>query len=195
MKSNPERMTASERADLARVVRMRSKIAREDLQAAAAKQLAVAEAQLSRVYDAREKYWADLTKVAQEKLQQLDDELARRCHELGIPPQFRPKLEASWYGRGENANKYRRAELRLVAKARIDAALRIAESKLVRHETELLEQIVRHALTTDAAKTFLDAMPTAEALLPTIDVSDLEKAKALPEINDSGWFHAAEYSR
>ena len=41
-----------------------------------------------------------------------------RCEELGIPKRFRPSIQAVWSGRGENAVKSRRDELRRVAQTK-----------------------------------------------------------------------------
>lgn len=181
---NDGSMTAAERTDLARVVRMRAKIARENIDVAVMRQLAYIEAQLAACYSIRDQHWKEIAEEAARKVHEVDQEIARRCRDLGIPEQFRPSLNVNWYGRGVNADKNRRAELRAAAEARLEAAAAEAKSKLLRSEVDLLERITGHGLTSDAAKDFLTTLPTADALLPKLELAELEKMKALPSADD-----------
>src|SRR5437899_1260361 len=117
-----EQMSKTERDELARLVRRREKLAKADADRVAATRLADFEHQLAKVYyPAEDEVWRQLHADAAAAVAAADAQLAERCRELAIPEGFRPKMHASWYGRGEDAAGSRRAELRAAAKARIQA--------------------------------------------------------------------------
>jgi hypothetical protein len=70
-----------------------------------------------------------------------------------------------WYERGENASARRRAELRTVAKTRIDAMAKAAKVEVERQSIGVQSRLVASGLSSDEARTFLATMPTAEALV------------------------------
>lgn len=179
-----ERMTTGERAELAKLARLRARVARNDVDARIAVCLANFEAQIAAVYSKYDEHWAELTTEAEAIVKRVDAELAKRCRELGIPERFRPEFDLSWYRRGENATKDRRAELRLVAKSRLDAQARHAKVEIDRVEADIIGKIVEESLTSASAKALLQNMPTAERLMPELSLDDVEARLGPPASDD-----------
>lgn len=179
-----ERMTRTERAELAKVARLRAKVAKSDVDARIAVCLANFEAQLAAVYGEYDKHWSELTMEAEAAVKRFDDELAERCRELGIPERFRPRLELGWYKRGENGSKDRRIELRLVAETRLDAQARRAKVEIERAEADVIGKIVRESLTSTTAKGLLESMPSVTHLMPELSLGDVEARLGPPTSED-----------
>jgi hypothetical protein len=76
--------------------------------------------------------WKAATLAAQAAVAAAQAEIAARCAELGIPPEFAPGISFGWHGRGENAVAGRRAELRRMAKSRVEAIELEAVTKIER---------------------------------------------------------------
>src|SRR5215472_1844711 len=102
-------------------------------------------------------------------------QIAERCRELGIPDRFAPGLHLSWYDRGENAVGKRRTELRFVARSRIAEIEKTARSTIERTSLEVQTEILRTALGSDAAVTFLERMPSVEQLMPPFANAAIEQ--------------------
>jgi hypothetical protein len=169
------RMNSAERSELAKLVRLRSRVARNEVMASIVMRLAQFEAQVATKYDKYDEHWAELTREADEKIKQLDGELAKRCEALGIPARFRPELDVCWYSRGENAAKERRAELRRVAESRLEAQALRAKADIDRREVDLITQIVQEGLDSEHAKAFLETMPTVSELMPELMLNTVEE--------------------
>ena len=169
-------MTRTERDELGRLVRRRERFMKSQAKERSAHLLADFEQKLGALYEwDQDETWAALTRQAKDVAEAADVGLARRCEELGIPRQFRPKLSLSWYGRGENASKERRSELRKMAQTRIVAVERSAMSRIERWSLETQERLVAPALTSAAAQQFLGELPAVESLMPTFDESAVRK--------------------
>jgi len=166
-------MTSSERAELSKVVRLRAKVAKDEIGQREARLVADFEAKLAAKYDAQDEAWAELTKEAERHIAAVDAEIAKRCRDLGVPDAFRPSIAVSWYGRGANAQKERRAELRQVARTEIEARGKKAKVEIDRHAVDLLTQLAAGALGTDDAKQFLASMPKLEALMPPLELDEV----------------------
>jgi hypothetical protein len=167
-------MSKSERDDLARVVRLRAQVAREKVAQRELELLAGVEEQLAAGYQDDHELWADITKAAQNAVNEADAQIAEICRENGISEEFRPRLHLDWHRRGENASKERRAELRKVAQARIAAAGKAAKVALKGKEADLLTANIAGGLASDEARALLESMPTVEQLMPPIAVQELE---------------------
>jgi DNA primase len=177
MSNNSEyiRMSANERTELAKLLRARGRVVRNQIDAQKAVQLAKVEQQLAAKSDKYDDAWKELAVEVDEKIKQLDKQIVASCHDRGIPQQFRPQACLSWYGRGENASKERRAELRRMAQTTIEARAKTAKVQVDQKEAEVLGQIVLAGLTSEEAKRFITTMPTIEALMPQIELSELER--------------------
>ncbi len=167
-------MSRSERADLARLVRARARVAKAGVAQREAELLADVEAQLSAVYRFDDDAWADIAKAAQAAVAEADQQIADLCRQRGIPERFRPGLSIGWYGRGENAVAARRTELRKLAQARIAAAGKRARAQIEARAVDVEGEIVAAGLTTTAARAFLASIPQPAELMPTLAVGDLE---------------------
>jgi hypothetical protein len=176
-----DRMTSAERSDLAKVVRIRAKVVRRDIDQQEAQQLAEMEQQLAATYAFDHDAWAKLTKHAQDGVRKADAEIAELCRKMGIPEAFRPQLSLRWYDRGENAIKDRRAELRKVAERTLAARAETAKVKVDRAEADLLTQITIRGLRSAEAKAFLESLPTIDQLMPKLPISEIEKRLPLPK--------------
>jgi hypothetical protein len=170
--------SAAERAILEKTINARFQVAADDIKALAADQMARAEAELSQEFDAQDDLWKDLTAMASQAAKQADAELARRCEAAGIRPNFRPSIQANFYDRGENASSWRRAELRKLAHARVEANMKKALAELRRRRAAALETLVLGGLDSDEARAFLASMPTAADLLPAQSLVQMDVLSA-----------------
>jgi hypothetical protein len=118
--------------------------------------------------------WEEATKAAGAAVARAREAIAQECERLGIPKQFAPSIDCHWYGRGRNAAKNERAEMRRVAQREVDAIEKAARTAIERQSVDTQEKIMVGALTTDAARAFLEAMPTAESLMPSLTLEHVE---------------------
>lgn len=166
-----EKMTKGERAELGQLIRKRERVMKADAAQRGAEMLAEFDQKSAAIYsfddDAN---WAKAEAEARTVVQEANKLIQQRAKELGIPEQFSPGLYFSWQGRGENASKARRAELRRVAVSRIDALLLEAKTKIERMALAALTEVVANGLESAAAKDFLEKMPALTALMPSLDV-------------------------
>jgi hypothetical protein len=166
-------MTQRDRDRLAGLARKRAKVSKQMVAERQKVLLADVEDQLAAEYQFNEEVWADITREAQAEVAKADAKIAEICRSWGVPEGFRPGLNLMWYSRGENAAAGRRAELRKLAQARIDAAGQTAkvtiDVKLLEIETEL----VRDGLDSAQAHRFLTSMPSVEELMPRVEIGEL----------------------
>lgn len=172
-------MLKAERLELAKVVRMQAKVAKADLDKRAARLLADVESQLAAKYPSDHPAWAEITGEAKAHVDKVDQEIAKRCGELGIHESFRPRIEISWHYRGETAWTDRRTELRKVATTEIAARAKAAKAELESRVTAQLTLLIAGGLETDDAKAFLEAIPSAEQLLPDVGLGEVEAISPL----------------
>jgi hypothetical protein len=176
MSNEMERMTKAERLELGKLIRLRANVAKADVAQMEARHLADIEAQLAAEYSANHSAWAEITASAKQAVAKADAEIAERCRELGIPEKLRPSLHLGWGGRGENADRDRRAELRKAAQTELAARGQAAKVEIDRRAAHLLTQLAGGALGSSEAKAFLEAMPSIDELLPQIPLPELEES-------------------
>lgn len=167
-------MTRKEREDLGRVARMRAKVAKDGVVQREAELLADVEAQLAAIYKAGDPAWKEIIAQAKQAVAAADAEIAEICRQRGIPEEFRPRLIADWYGRGENAAASRRGELRKVAQTRIAAAGRAAKTAIEAKTAEVLTELIAGGLESPEARAFLESIPTPQQLMPPVTIAELE---------------------
>jgi hypothetical protein len=167
-------ISKTDRNELASIVRLRMRVAKAAVAQREAELLAKVEEELSAIYKADSAAWAAITKEADRLVREADAEIARICREQGIPEEFRPGLGLGWYGRGVNAEASRRAELRALAKARIDAAGKAAKTAIEARSAEVLTELIAGGLESEAARAFIASIPTVEQLMPPLAVAELE---------------------
>ena len=167
-------MTKHEREDLQRLVRQREKVLKSAAKQRSAELIADFENQMGQEFSFdQDEVWERATKIAQAALAKANEQIAARCHEIGIPKRFAPGLDLSWYGRDENATKQRRDELRKMAETRIEAIERKAVTEIELSCLAAQEQIALSGLTTEAARQFVEALPKIEALMPPLTFADV----------------------
>ncbi len=169
-------MTGAERAELGKLLRLRGTVAKADLKARGAEQAAIVEQQLSARFSAEDVKFADVTALGKQACKKVDAEVAARCEALGIPASFRPSASFAWSYRGENAIRERRTELRMVARAEIEAGVKRGSVEIDRAVAALQTRLIDGALSSADARLFLDALPTVESLLPAPSVAAIESA-------------------
>lgn len=181
-------ISKAERAELASVIKRNEKVAKAAVETREAELAADVEAQLSAIYDLNDDAWAEVTAEADRLVRQADAEIARICRERGVRSEFRPGLKLFWHGRGVNADKERRGELRKLAYARIEAAGRRARTQIEVKATELLTKLAATGLDSEQGRAFLAQIPTVGELMPPITTTELKALEAQlgpPQPDDS----------
>jgi hypothetical protein len=171
-------MTVNERGELAKLLRLRAKVAKDNLRARGAEQTALVERQLCARYSAGAVAWRDVAAAADVAVKAADAQIAERCRALGIPAEFRPGLSIGWYSRGENGEAKRRTELRMLARAEIEARVKRAHVEVDRATSALTTQLIAGAIVSADGRAFLDALPTIDQLLPAPSVAEIERISA-----------------
>jgi hypothetical protein len=168
-------MTKGERDQLLQLVKKRERVMRVKAQERSAALIAEFDAQSAKIHHWDEDaVWKRVHDEAEKAIEAAQIAIAARCQEMGIPAEFAPGLNLYWHGRGHNAVSDRRAELRRAAKSRIEAIEKEALSKIEGMSLEAQTQIIAHGLESDAAKAFLESMPHIEALMPSLQVAEIQ---------------------
>lgn len=177
MSANDTRMTKGERADLLSLVRKRERVMKSMAAERSAQMLAEFEAQAAAAYSFNDDaVWAAAQREAAEAVRQAAEMVVKRCEALGIPKEFAPTLNLSWYGRGENAFVQRMAELRRAAKKRIEAMEAQAVASIERLALEAQTTLLAHGIDTDAAHAFLaKTQEDMATFMPSLAIADVEQ--------------------
>jgi hypothetical protein len=165
-------MIKSEREDLQRLVRRREKVEISAAKQRSADLLADFESQMASEFRFNaDVVWAEAAREAQHEIDKAQKRIAERCRELGIPEQFAPGLNLRWHHRSyDNSVKQRRDELRRVAQAQVEALERQA---VVRIQQASVEAQTDLALAGEAARNFIERLPTVESLMPALSYNEL----------------------
>ena len=162
--------------DLAKLARRQEQVAKTQARQRAAELRADFEAQLATIYEANDERWRHVTERAEAVTAAANAELARICADEGVRPEFAPRFTLGWYGRGQNMDKERRAELRRVADTRIEALEQAARAEIERRSVEFQARLLGGVLETDPGRALLEAMPKPAELMPQLDAAELERA-------------------
>lgn len=175
-------MTKGEREDLQRLIRQREKVQKSAAKLRSNELLADFENQMAAVYKFDDdEVWAAATKAAEAEVAKAQELVAARCAELGIPKDFAPGLALGWRHRGyNNAVKERRDELRKAARARITALEQKAIVAIEMASVTAATEIAVAGLTSEAARGFVERLPTVEALMPTLSYQELSGEAETP---------------
>ncbi|WP_192246136.1 hypothetical protein [Mesorhizobium silamurunense] len=166
-----DEMTAGDRRMLIGIVKQRERVAKAAAAERSAHLLADFERQLDQEFSFNDNtVWKEATAIAEAAVAEAAAKIKAECQRLGIPPEFAPYMNLSWYSRGENASKERRAELRNVAARTIAAAEKTAKLAIEKQSVETQEKIMSSGISSAAARLFLESMPTVESLMPQITV-------------------------
>lgn len=169
-------LTRAEQTDLQRVIRMRAKVARSEIESQKANVLADLEQQLAAEYPPDDPRWADITKQAEVAVREADSKIAEICEAMGIPKQFRPGMGITWRDRGANGFATRRAELRRAGEARADALAKEIKAAIDRAELDAATAVVRVGLTSETAQQLLDGIPRPADLMQSMALLELESS-------------------
>lgn len=168
-------MTKGERDDLLRLAKKRESVLKKAAEERSAQLLAEFEAQSATIYafddDA---VWRQAVGQAKEAVAAARKDIAERCRQLGIPPEFAPDLHVYWQERGQNAVAQRRAELRAAAKAKIASIEKAALTRIEHMSLEAQTNILASGLDSAAAKDFLASMPDIKSLMPEVSTADIQ---------------------
>jgi hypothetical protein len=169
-------MTRQERTLLSQVAKQRARAAKSSVAHRKAQLLADYEEQSSALYASEDAAWAEVVEEGRRAIAQANRRVQQVCEERNIPAELAPSIGTYWAPRGANADPKRRAELRKLAERQIDAAARQTVAAIDRAEADVQVELLTGALTTDAARAFLDSIPTPEALMPPLRLDELERS-------------------
>lgn len=174
--SEPGRMTKGEREDLLRLVRQRERVCKTAAEQRSATLLADFEQNISAVYkfDDQET-WRKAYEAAHAAFEAANATILEHAKALGIPEEFAPSLHMAWARRGENEMRSRRDELRRVAKAEIAALEKSAKAQIEAHSVTAQTEVIANGLASDAARAFLERLPSVEQIMPSLDFSRIEQ--------------------
>jgi hypothetical protein len=163
-------MTKGEREDLQRLVRQREKVLKSAAKQRSAELLADFENQVGQEYSFdQDEVWERAVKNVEPLVTKAQVQIAARCRELGIPEQFAPSLHLNWHARGyDNSIAKRIAELRGMAKTRVEAIEAKAVTEIELSCLKAQEQIAMAGLTSAGARQFIEQLPSVEALMPAL---------------------------
>jgi hypothetical protein len=168
-------MTRAEREDLQRFVRQREKVLKSAAKQRSAELLADFENQMGQEYSFdQDEIWKQAAEIAEREVAKAQKQVASRCRELGIPERFAPGLKLSWSHRGyDNMLEKRRNELRHMAQTQIAAT---EQRAIVQIEMSCLDAQTALAvigLTSEAARNFVDRLPSIDTLMPRLAFAEL----------------------
>lgn len=169
-------LSRNETHDLSMIIKDRTKVLRAHAEEQAAHCLADFEKKLAAVYSFdQDEVWKAATDEARRVVQESQAKIAQRCEELGIPKSFAPMIGMTWQGRGENALRDRRTELRRVAKSSIEAMTKSAMTKIEKQSLDLRTQVVAMGLLSDDARVFLESLAPVEEAMRSLDFVEIEQ--------------------
>jgi len=172
----PRQLSRSETHDLGMIIRDRGKVLKAHAEAQAAACMADFESKMAAEYTYdQDPVWKKAAAKAQDVVNQAQDEIMKRCEELGIPRVFAPSVGLAWNGRGENALAMRRLELRRVAKSAIDAMVKAAITNVEKQSLNLRTQVVAMGLLSADARLFLESLAPIEESMRSLDFAEIER--------------------
>lgn len=169
-------LSRNETHDLSMIIKDRTKVLKAHAEEQAAACMADFEKQLAAVYSwDQDEVWKQAAEEALKICGDVQDKIAKRCEALGIPKTFAPQIGIAWQGRGENASRERRTELRRVAKTSVDAMLKAAVTKIEHQSLDLRTQVVSMGLLSEDARFFLESLAPVDDAMRALDFHDIEK--------------------
>jgi predicted HicB family RNase H-like nuclease len=168
-------MTRGEREELKKLARERARVAKADAARRTADLKAMFEQQVITLYDYnRDEVWKAAVEEARAAAEAAQEQIAKRCQELGIPAEFAPSVTFEWRGRGRYLVEMEQQDLRRAAYKRIDAMERTAKHEIDRKALEIQTELVAAGMTSGRAVEFLSSMPSVDDLMPEVDISTLD---------------------
>jgi hypothetical protein len=173
------RINKSELEAIGRALRANVKAAKATIIALGPKLKAEFEVQLTVTYPASgDPVWREALSAVYDVYKIQQARVEARCEELRIPEKFRPKLRPPGWSDGWQTScsdfKEMRAEMRRLAGIQIDDMLKSRLAQLELDSANVQFEIASHGCITEAAHAFLKRLPSIEAMVPPIKVSDVE---------------------
>lgn len=172
--TNGKAMTAKEREALGQAVRLKMRVCKAEIDRRCAIQKANMEKELTGQFNAEDEDLAAILAEARAHIDRLQGEIFELCKARGVRRVFAPQLHASFSYRGENAIKDRRAELRKLGEANIDAKRKQAWQAVEAWGAQSQIDLIGDGLTTADARAFLEKLPSVDALLPPVTLADID---------------------
>ena len=169
------KMTSAERNDLRSLIRQRARLMKTELKQRRLELMSDFERQLLAAfsYD-QDETWKAAYSAAEQAVNDAKLIIAERCNAMGIPKEFAPNVSVEWWQRGENRSKERRTELRIAAKARLDVLEASGKTEIERISVNGQTDLIADGLTSEAAQAFLEQMPSAETLMPMLELNQVQ---------------------
>jgi hypothetical protein len=118
--------------------------------------------------------WAEAAKIAKAAVSKTQEQIKARCREIGIPDRFAPSISLEWHHRGYgNSLKERRDELRKMAQTAVEAQEQKAKTQIELSCLEAQEKLALAGLTSDAARGFIEALPSVDDLMPRLSFAEV----------------------
>lgn len=176
----PAPMSAKERSTLIDIVKARARYLKGELDVRGRVVLADAERQLSAEFTAEDAAWTEAVQRAKQAVEDADRVIAEASRAMGIRDEFRPSVHLNFYGRGTNSFKDRRAELRTLARANVEASVREQKHVVDGWQLDMQTRLLADGLESSEARAFLESLPSVEALLPPMTLSQIDALTSKP---------------
>lgn len=160
-----------ERRELKSLVKMKIKLLRAEVEDRHAAQLAEIEGRVAAKFRNDDALVAELKRHLNEVVAEANQRAADLFATYSDVVESRSSVfSAPWFSRRKDGkDKLRRALM-----AAVQAQTSAARSRVTKLEAELLESLALDAIQSDAAKEFVRAIPTADALMPTEKLAQIE---------------------
>ncbi len=112
----------------------------------------------------------------QAKVIELNAEIERRCDELGVRPELRPR-QLNMFHSSPRLSRDRQIEVRRLARAELDAAGKRAKTEIDRQTAAVCAEVIVAGISSPEAQALLNRVPSVESLVPPLAVQEIE-AKA-----------------
>ncbi|SRR5260221_3380015 len=166
-------MTNKEQTNLLSIAKLREKVTKSNLEEVGAQLLVDLDKQLDSFYSFdSDETWKEAHRIADEARKEAQAKVEERNRQLGIPDRFAPSLHCNWYDAGEQASDELKKELRRAGKQQVDAMIKSAKCRIEAASLDAQTKILTANFSSEA-QGFLDAIPTAEQLMPKLNLGRL----------------------
>ena len=168
-------MTRNEIEDLQRLIRQQERVLKSHAKQRSAETLADFENQMGQQYSFdQDSVWKEAAKIAGAAVSKAQEQVKARCREIGIPDRFAPSLNLVWANRGyDNILEKRKNELRKMAVTAIAAQEKKAHTQIELSCLKAQTNLAVSGLTTDAARGFVEALPSVDDLMPRLSFAEV----------------------
>jgi hypothetical protein len=164
-------MTRRDLEQLEKLAKMRAKQAKAVVDQRAKVLLLEAQEMLAAEFKAQDSMWAEAVAAAKEAAERANEVIAAKALLIGVPEDRSPRLQLEWSSR--RPDKERRAELLSLAGKRVAAMAATAKTEIDGWLNDTVGELILGGLESEDARRIVEAMPTAEALMPAIGLDDL----------------------